>query len=225
MDSDWLENFRMSETSFEELVNILRPYLEKQVTRMRKPISTECQITSFLYYISDEARYHKTANAFDISRGSVSLIIRKVSKTIAEFLGKDYMKLPETVAEVKNLTQKYLEHHGFPQCIGAIAGTHIPLCQPNQNYADYINRKGFTSINVQALCDYRYCFLDVLVKWPGSVHDSRVFLQSGLNQKLRNKFVPCEKQIVEDEIKVPICILGDPPYPLLPFLMKEYLKV
>ena len=40
MDSNWLENFQMSETRFEELVNILRPYLEKQVTRMKKSIST-----------------------------------------------------------------------------------------------------------------------------------------------------------------------------------------
>ena len=36
MDSDWLENFRMSKTSFEELVNILRPYLEKQVNTNEK---------------------------------------------------------------------------------------------------------------------------------------------------------------------------------------------
>ena len=135
------------------------------------------------------------------------------------------MKLPETVAEVENLTQRFLEHHGFPQCIGAIDGTHIAIRQPNQNYADCINRKGFTSVNVRALCDYRYCFLDVVMRWPGSVHDSRIFLQSNLNQKLWNKFVPsCEKQIVKGEMKVPICILGDPAYPLLPFLMKEYPK-
>ena len=135
------------------------------------------------------------------------------------------MKLPETAARVENLTQKVLEHHGFPQCIGAIDGTHIAIRQPNQNYADCINRKGFTSVNVRALCDYRYCFLDVVMRWPGSVHDSRIFLQSNLNQKLWNKFVPsCEKQIVKGEMKVPICILGDPAYPLLPFLMKEYPK-
>ena len=64
-----------------------------------------------------------------------------------------------------------------------------------------------------------------MVKWQGSFHDSRKFLQSNLNQKSRNKFVPsCEKQIVEGEMKVPICILGDPAYPLLPFLVKEYPK-
>ena len=107
----WLENFRMFKTSFEELVNILRPYLEKQVTRMGKPISAERQIASFLYCISDETHYRKTENAFGISRGSMSLIIRRVSKAIVEFLRKDYTKLPETVAEVENLTQKSLEHH------------------------------------------------------------------------------------------------------------------
>ena len=74
------------------------------------------------------------------------------------------MKPSETAAEVENLTQKLLEHHGSPQCIGAIDGAHTPVCQPTNYYADYINRKGFTSISVQALSDYCYCFLDVVVK-------------------------------------------------------------
>ena len=118
----------MSKTSFEKLVHILRLYLEKQVTQIRKSISTDCQTASFLYYIRDQACYRKKTNAFGISRGLVWLIIRKVSKAIAELLGKDYTKLTETAAEV--------EHRGFPQCIGGIDGTHIPMRQPNQNYAD-----------------------------------------------------------------------------------------
>ena len=34
----------------------------------------------------------------------------------------------------------------------------------------------------------------------------------------------CEKVIVHGEIFVPVCILGDPANPLLPFVMKEYPK-
>ena len=102
----------------------------------------------------------------------MSLIIRKVSKAIVEFLRQDYMKLPQTVAEMENLTQTLLEHHRFPQCIRALDGTHIPIHKLNQNYADNISRRGFTSLNIEVLGDYRYCFSDVMVKWQGIVHNS-----------------------------------------------------
>ena len=42
------------------------------------------------------------------------------------------------------------------------------------------------------------------MKWPGSVHEARIFF------------------IVENEPSVPIRLLGDPAYSLLPFIMKEF---
>ena len=133
------------------------------------------------------------------------------------------MKLPTTEDDVRDLVDNFQSVHGFPQCLGAIDGTHIEIKQPKMNYYEFINREGYTSINVQALCDYRYRLLDVVVKWRGSVHDARIFQKSSLNRKLRSGEIPhCPRQIVPDRDPVPVCILGDPAYPLLPFLMKEY---
>ena len=85
-ESEWKDNFRMSQKSFYELCHMLRPYLEKKCTRLRTPVSVEAQVGSFLYYISNEGRYRKTANAFGISKASISGIIRRVSYAITAFV-------------------------------------------------------------------------------------------------------------------------------------------
>ena len=52
-----------------------------------------------------------------------------------------------------------------------------------------------------------------------------MFENSALNGMFRDGTIPkCERIIVEGKPAVPVCILGDPAYPLLPFLMKEFSK-
>ena len=65
---EWKENFGMSKESFIDLCNELRPCLQKQQTNMCAPISVEKQVAVTLYYLSDEGRYRKVANAFGIPR-------------------------------------------------------------------------------------------------------------------------------------------------------------
>ena len=163
----------------------------------------------------------KIANSFGLAKSTVSKIIRRVTQAISKHLAQKYIYLPMDEVEIQNMALNFYERHGFPQCIGAIDGTHINIKKPSENSHDCINRKGRFSISVEVCCDYRYCFFDVVIKWPGSVHDARIFQNCALNTLMMGVIPPCKKLIVENEQEVPICILGDPAYPLLPFLMKE----
>ena len=111
----------------------------------------------------------------------------------------------------------------FPQVASAIDGSHIPIVRPHEYHVDYFNRKHFYSIVPQAVVDYRYCFWDINVGWPGSCHDARVLANSDVFKKAQyGKLLPALKRII-DNAQVPIMLLGDPTYPLMPWLMKPYL--
>lgn len=55
-----------------------RSFIEGKDTVMRSSIDVVKQVAVTLYYLSDEGRIRKTANAFGISRQAVSKIVRKV---------------------------------------------------------------------------------------------------------------------------------------------------
>lgn len=78
------------------------------------------------------------------------------------------------------------------------------------------------TLNCQAICDHNGKFLDVEVKWPGSVHDARMFanskVQKGYSEGNLKLFY---REIIPGEY-APQLLIADPAYPLLPYVMKEY---
>jgi len=51
-----------------------------------------------------------------------------------------------------NILQCNLNH--IPQIIGCIDGTYLPITVPEEDYKDFVNRKGWASYNVQAVVDH-----------------------------------------------------------------------
>ena len=71
--------------------------------------------------------------------------------------------------------------------------------------------------------DSNYIFTDVVIGWPGSVHDARVLSNSSIYQRGNNDQLFPEiltKQIQGKDVSP--FLIGDPAYPLLPWLMKPY---
>ena len=67
-----------------------------------------------------------------------------------------------------------MRQSNIPGVVGLIDCTHIPIISPGGDNAElFRNRKGYFSINVQAICDLELKLTNVVVRWPGSTHDSK----------------------------------------------------
>ena len=127
-------------------------------------------------------------------------ITKRVSYAITTFSGPEPIKLWTTENKVKELTNKWLGTHEFPQCLGIIDDPHVKL---NEHYSDYINRRDCFSLNVQAACDCKYCFIKVVRKWPGSVHDFLIFSDSSANKMLwKGTIPPSEKTMIDSSFPI-----------------------
>jgi hypothetical protein len=89
----------------------------------------------------------------------------------------------------KTLTkQMFFDTANFPGVIGCVNGTHIPICKP-RNHPDpeiFRCRKGYYSLNAQVVAGPDNKFYDIVARWPGSTHDSRVYDNSYLCVKMEN---------------------------------------
>ena len=96
--------------------------------------------------------------------------------------GPRYIALPTTEEEISQLLKKMEDKFGFPQAFACIDGTHIPIKQPGDNAYDFFSYKMKYTINVQGAYDSSAKFIDVDARWPGSLHDARIFSQSRINR-------------------------------------------
>lgn len=73
---------------------------------------------------------------------------------------------------------------------------------------------------IQAIVDYRDRFWNVHVGWPGKVHDATVLSNSIIYRSGDNGTLFPDWTETINGRDVPICLNGDPAYPLLNWLMK-----
>ncbi len=221
-DKEWRDNFRLSKETFTYIVSMVGDAVSRKDTKLCKAISSQKRVAITLYFIGSTAEYRTIANLFGVSTCFVCKCIKDVSKAIVGKLRPLFLSIPkgEELLEIMNM---YKEKWGFPCCAGAIDGTHVPIKAPIENHSDYVNRKSYHSVVMQAVVDSRYMFRDIVVGWPGSVHDARVLS----NSKLYDLGTKCELFDSNTKQNILGCqigpvILGDPAYPLLNWLMKGY---
>ncbi|CAH1991684.1 unnamed protein product, partial [Acanthoscelides obtectus] len=64
-----------------------------------------------------------------------------------------WIRFPTSCEDLHNAKNKWQGKFNFPSAIGAIDCTHLPILKPFIHADEYVNRKNFASINVQATCN------------------------------------------------------------------------
>lgn len=62
--------------------------------------------------------------------------------------------MPTTPAEIRGVQRGFYDIARFPRVVSCLDGTHIEISPPEEREQDFVNRKGYHSLNVQV----QYCF-------------------------------------------------------------------
>lgn len=200
---------------------MLRPWLIRQNTKYRQAVPGEARVGICIWRLATNLEYRSISHLFGVGLSTCCLITQQVVTAINLVLKPKYIRLP-TTPEMRVIVQGFRDKWRFPQVAGAIDGTHIKIRAPSENSASYYNCKGDYSIILQAVVDHRMRFWDINVGRAGKIHDARVFALSSLYQRgINGTLFPNWTETFED-VEVPLVLLGDSAYPLLPWLMKPY---
>ena len=178
-DVEFFRRFRMHKDGFQHVFSLVESKLRHHPTNRNSPIPKVLQLAITIRCYANGDFQIGNGDLFGVSQPYVSKTVPRVSQAIAS-LSADLIKFPfgYYLKEVQNF---FLDYSNFPGVCGVIDGVHIPIQSPGGKQSElYRNRKGIFSINCQVVCDHKHKLTNVVARWPGSVHDSRMWSNSQL---------------------------------------------
>ncbi|KAK4884867.1 hypothetical protein RN001_001138 [Aquatica leii] len=196
-DSYREEGPRLKIKKIEEFVDQIVPHysnktFESHFRISRKTVEMlEKSVLLTLWYLSNNETFRQISDRFCVSLSSAHCVLTRVLNFLLT-LKSEYIVWPST----NEMKQKFID------CC------HIKIKKPIEQGDNYVNRKGFPSIILQAICDADKMLTDVFCGEPGSLHDARVLRRSNLYAMAQNP------NYFEN-----YSLLGDSAYPRLPWLV------
>ena len=182
-EEEFQYRYRIRKQTVMDILNVIGHNFESSTRRNHALSAMNKLLITLRFYatgtlqimVGDDVCVHKT---------TICRIIKTVTHHIA-LMTLNYINMPSTEEGIMRIKEQFFKIRKFPGVFGCIDGTHIPIQSPGGNNEElYRNRKGYFSINVQVVCSADLRFLDIVARWPGSVHDSTVFNASHLRARL-----------------------------------------
>ncbi|CAM4672894.1 unnamed protein product [Lepidochelys kempii] len=115
----------MRKGTFMELCDLLPPALRRKNTKMRAALTAEKQVAIALWKLAMPDSYRSVGNQFGVGKSTVGAAVMQVAHAIKDLL----ISRAVTLGNVQVIVDGFAAM-GFPNCGGAIDGTHIPILAP-----------------------------------------------------------------------------------------------
>ena len=203
--------FKMSPIAFQRMWNMIKDhdiFKNRSATLQFDPrLQFLVVLFRFGVYRNGASRAN-IAETFHISTGVISKFTKRIIVALL-LLEKSSVSWPTNV-EKDIIKQSIEESHGFTNVVGIMDGTHIILSSKSSNQGEqYFNQKSRYSISCMIVNDQNCKITHLQADFPGSTHDSRVFVNSQIWLK-HNFFKDGEYLLVDSGY--PLTAITIPPY-------------
>ncbi|XP_039279735.1 putative nuclease HARBI1 [Nilaparvata lugens] len=181
-DEEFRSRFRFNKDAVKELIELLTPRLggAPPDRRAHHSIPIWRKVLIALRFLADGTFHRETGDLLNVSTAASCRIVHSVAIAICVAMKKDFIKFP-TGEYARRTKTKFFVKYGFPNVLSCVDGTLIPIvCPTTADKEEYRSRKGRFSINVLAAAGADMEFTNIVARWKGSTHDSRVLKNSSL---------------------------------------------
>jgi hypothetical protein len=152
--------YRMDFDAFENLLNMLTPFLRSRcVNQVRPQMEIRKIVACVVYRFAHGHSPEHMADRFKIGASTIRKYVDIVCDILTDKdkLFSNYISIPSEDRLI-SIISDFEELTGLPNVCGEIDGTHIPLSEnPSRRVtlaaSDFFNRKKFHSIALQVVCD------------------------------------------------------------------------
>ncbi|XP_064469730.1 putative nuclease HARBI1 [Ornithodoros turicata] len=212
-------HFRLLPRTIQQLSTILGPLLgEGEVGCGRPQVPAQKQLLITVWCLANMECFRGVGDRLGVAKSTAYVLptvatafhcVRRVGEALLKVASRFVLWPSES--DALSIIDGFQRKFKFPGVLGAVDGSHIAITAPKEHAASYINRKGFYSVVLQAVCDHEMRFLHCSVGEAGSMHDARVVRRSELHDMLDHGHFPFSSHLV-----------GDAAYPIGPNLLTPY---
>ncbi|XP_047473819.1 uncharacterized protein LOC125028514 [Penaeus chinensis] len=180
---DWRNYLRMDEGTYNNLLELVSPYIKRENTNMREAITPHERLSATLRFLATGRSLKDLRYSARMGTSTLSEIIPETCNAIFHVLRGEFLQFPKTEQEWTNIGNLFEEKWNFPNCLGAVDGKHVHITPPKDAGSYFYNYKGYNSLVLMAVVNANYEFLYADIGTNGRVSDGGVLNNTTFGKK------------------------------------------